>query len=82
MGERVLSRGVDAAFGSAGSPLYSRQDLTQGNRFTLPERTVSERISSKLANEVSRVEDVQTDFVRLCGTLIYSEWDVALGCLL
>jgi hypothetical protein len=69
LGERVLSRGVDAAFGGAKSPLYSRQVLTQGNKFTLPERTIAERISNKLANEVSRVEDVQKDIVRQGGLL-------------
>lgn len=53
----------------AGDGLLSRNVLSQGDRFTLPERSVAERISNKFANEVSRVEDIQKDIVRQGGLL-------------
>jgi len=49
--------------------LLSRKVLTQGNKFTLPERSISERISNKFANEVSRVEDIQKEIVKQGGLL-------------
>jgi hypothetical protein len=65
--EEGQASGRDARENQEG--LLSRKVLTQGDRFTLPERTIRERISNKLANEVSRVEDVQQDIVRQGGTL-------------
>ena len=67
MGERVLAGGIDGAFGR--SPLYSRNVPTPGVNFTLPARTVSERISNQLANEVSRVQAVQESVAQQGGVL-------------
>jgi hypothetical protein len=39
--------------------LYSRPIRYQGNRFTIAERTLAERASNQLLNEMSRVRDVQ-----------------------
>ena len=69
MGERVLAQGVDAAFGGAKAPRYSRPVAVSGDRFTLPERTIAKRISNKPPNEVSQVEAVQKDIVRQGGML-------------
>lgn len=67
VGERVLTSGVNGTFGR--SPLYSRNVPTPGVNFTLPARTVRERISNQLANEVSRVQAVQESVAKQGGVL-------------
>lgn len=48
---------------------FARQVSLQGNRFALGERTMTERVSNMLANEVSRATDVQQQVVAQGGVV-------------
>lgn len=48
---------------------FARQIALQGNRFAIGERTMTERVSNMLANEVSRVTDVQQQVVAQGGVM-------------